>query len=240
MPRCGRSHASSRARQSHLSGFPAHERTDGHDGHATRSRRRKEAPPTTVTGAFGDPTKFIASLPAPRGIRVEFIEGIYRMAPPADEQHNFWAIDILVMLRNAGVPHAVAGVGYCPEAVGDAHVTGAFIPDFAVQHRLADASDIEFRRNHDGWYPSTMLRLVGEITSPGDADVDREGKYRTYARAGIPVYLLIDRQKGVAIAYSEPVDNGEDPRYNIAHQVGLGTKLELPDDLPAIDTAAFT
>ncbi|MYS80116.1 Uma2 family endonuclease [Embleya scabrispora] len=213
----------------------------GPDEGADVTALAEEAPPTTsLVDVVGDPTKFIATLPVPPGIRVEFIEGIYRMAPPADEEHNFWAIDILVMLRTAGVAHAVAGVGYCPEPDGDGRVTAAFIPDFAVQYRRANAADLAFRKNHDGWYPSTMLHLVGEITSPGNASIDREDKYRAYARAGIPIYVLIDRRKREAIAYSEPVDRGVDSGYNVAHHVALGTKLELPDGLPTLDTAAFT
>lgn len=186
------------------------------------------------------PTAFIATLAAPKGVRVEFIEGNYHMTPPANDQHNRWAVELIVQLRMAGVDLALIGNGYCSEPAGERHVTGAFIPDFVIPYRLPNDSDEAYRTSHDGWYPASMVHLAGEITSPSNGKVDREGKYRTYARAGIPVYVLIDRQKRLAVCHSDPVDRGEESYYRSADPVALGEKLQLPDDLPALDTAALT
>ncbi|MFI6585048.1 Uma2 family endonuclease [Embleya sp. NPDC050493] len=201
----------------------------------------QEAPTSaSLEELFAHPTRYIAALPVPQGIRAEYIEGIYHVTPPADEQHNFWASEIHWQLRTAGLDLAVIGMGYCVEPAGSKHVTGAFIPDFAVQHRRAGESDEAYRSSHDGWYPVSMVRLVGEVTSPGNASIDREGKYRTYARAGIPVYVLIDRQKGEAIAYSDPVDLGRKSHYRTTASVEIGLKLSLPGGLPVLDTSALT
>ncbi|MYW03979.1 Uma2 family endonuclease [Streptomyces sp. SID3343] len=189
---------------------------------------------------FAHPTRFIAAIPVPKGIRVEYIEEIYHVTPPANEEHNYWASEIYHQLRLAGVDLAVIGTGYCAEPAGSKHVTGAFIPDFVIQHRRSDEADQAYRTAHDGWYPASMVRLAGEVTSPGNASIDREGKYRTYARAGIPIYVLIDREKRSAIAYSDPVDRGKDSYYRVADRVKLGEKLPLPDGLPTLDTDALT
>jgi Uma2 family endonuclease len=185
------------------------------------------------------PTAFIASLHTPKGVRFEFIEGTYYMNPPANDEHNRWATRLVVQLFMAGWDEAIIGNGYCTEPAGERHVTGAFIPDFVVQHNPPSESDEAYRHSHDGWYPASMVRLACEITSPSNATVDREAKYRTYARAGIPVYLLIDRQKSLAIAYSDPLDRGEDSHYRVAHQVSLGEKLDLPNGLPTLDTSVL-
>ena len=50
--------------------------------------------------------------------------------------------------------------------------------------------------------------MVVEVTSH-DQDTDRRDrrdKPRAYARTGIPVYLLIDREKGYVVVHSDPTD----------------------------------
>ncbi|HSA49434.1 MAG TPA: Uma2 family endonuclease [Yinghuangia sp.] len=190
---------------------------------------------------FEHPTKFIAALDAPEGVHVEYIKGTYYVAPPAGDQHNDWALKIVFQWRTAGVEFTRIGNGYCTEPEGAEHVTGAFIPDFAIQIRGTTPEDEAHRHAHDGWYPSDMLRLVGEITSPSNHRIDREEKYRTYARAMIPVYVLIDRQRQLAIAFSDPVDEGaDDSHYKTEVRVKIGDVLALPDGLPPLDTSVLT
>ncbi|WP_436786464.1 Uma2 family endonuclease [Yinghuangia sp. YIM S10712] len=190
---------------------------------------------------FEHPTKFIAALDAPKGVRVEYIEGTYYVAPPAGDQHNNWAGLIYSALLTSGEHLARTTNGFCAEPPGAKHVTGAFIPDFLVLSRTPTDADENYRHAHDGWYPSDMLRLVGEITSPSNHRIDREEKYRTYARAMIPVYVLIDRQRQLAIAFSDPVDEGaDDSHYKTEVRVKIGDVLALPDGLPPLDTSVLT
>lgn len=197
------------------------------------------AVPSTLDDFTTRPTAFIAALPSPKGVRVEFIERNYYMTPPADSQHNGWAVNLVVQLHTAGARLALIGNGYCSEPAGVKHVTGAFIPDFEIPRRDPDDADEAYRHSHDGWYPTSMLHLVGEITSPSNARIDREAKYRSYARAGIPIYVLIDRERGLAICHSDPVDRGEDSHYRVTDPVKLGEVLRLPDGLPSLDTASL-
>ena len=45
-------------------------------------------------------------------------------------------------------------------------------------------------------YPAADVRLVVEITSPGNLATDRAIKPQLYAQAGIPHYLRIELQRG--------------------------------------------
>ncbi|MFE6072232.1 hypothetical protein [Streptomyces sp. NPDC056525] len=59
---------------------------------------------------------------------------------------------------------------------------------------------------------------------------------RAYARGGIPLYLLIDREAGEAVVGSEP--SGGDFGHKSVHK--LGTVVALPHPLGfALDTSAF-
>lgn len=84
------------------------------------------------------------------------------------------------------------------------------------------------------------VKLVVEVTSPDKRDLirDRKTKYAAYARAGIPLYLMVDRYDGggFTILYSNP--SGEE--YLDAHKVPFGEKLRLPEPFEVeIDTAEF-
>ncbi|WP_234542749.1 Uma2 family endonuclease [Streptomyces shenzhenensis] len=84
--------------------------------------------------------------------------------------------------------------------------------------------------------PSGVLMAV-EITSY-DSDThnrDRVEKPQAYAEAGIPVYLLIDRDNLSILVHSDP-----DPEdgYRDIHVVKLGGKVTLPDPVGIeLDTA---
>lgn len=84
------------------------------------------------------------------------------------------------------------------------------------------------------------VKLVVEVTSQDRRDLvrDREIKYAAYARAGIPLYLLVDRYDGDGFTtlYANP--SGE--QYLDAHKVPFGEKLTLPKPFDVeIDTARF-
>ena len=84
------------------------------------------------------------------------------------------------------------------------------------------------------------VKLVVEVTSPDKRDLvrDRETKYAAYARAGIPLYLLVDRyvSEGLTTLYSNPSGSA----YMDAHTAPFGEKLTLPKPFEVdIDTARF-
>ncbi|MGW7382657.1 Uma2 family endonuclease [Streptomyces sp. NPDC054794] len=101
--------------------------------------------------------------------------------------------------------------------------------------------DESYRRAHKGWYPIDMLSLVGEVTS-SNHEIDTGPKFRTYAAAGVPVYVPIDRHAKTAHCYTDPVLPGDDPTeayYDTDNKVDLGDPLALPAPYPTLDTAPF-
>ncbi|GAA2363483.1 Uma2 family endonuclease [Nonomuraea africana] len=76
--------------------------------------------------------------------------------------------------------------------------------------------------------------LVVEVVSPSSGHDDHAIKPREYARAGVPLYLLIDPAQDLAVLFSLPAEKG----YQQKTQVDLGKALDLPApwDL-SLDTA---
>ncbi|TKA09671.1 Uma2 family endonuclease [Actinacidiphila oryziradicis] len=76
------------------------------------------------------------------------------------------------------------------------------------------------------WAEPTDVLMVAEVTSY-DSDTDRRDrveKPRAYAEAGIPVYLLIDREAGEVTVFSEP----DGVRYESTKTVPFGKPITLP------------
>lgn len=77
------------------------------------------------------------------------------------------------------------------------------------------------------WAETDGVLMVLEITSY-DSDThlrDRVEKPRGYAEAGIPVYLLIDRDNLSVLVHSDP---DPDDGYQDIHTVKFGSKVALP------------
>ncbi|MGW1839870.1 Uma2 family endonuclease [Streptomyces sp. BBFR2] len=167
---------------------------------------------------------------APEGCKVEIIEGIVTVSPPPDTVHNFIADKIQRRLYTV-----------LPEDWGIYQTLGAevpsrkglYIPDLAV---VPDA----VVRDVTGCYvPAGAAELVVEITSKANASHDRIAKAAGYARAGVPLYLLVDRWApgGPTITlYGEP---GGDV-YRVLQAVKFGDELALPAPFDLLlDTGIF-
>ncbi|MEU7582221.1 Uma2 family endonuclease [Streptomyces sp. NPDC041068] len=169
-------------------------------------------------------------------IRPEYFEGMGIVPPQPDDEHNHEAAELYFQLRSAGFRLAGFGNGY---RIGPkkGRTTALVVPDFYVRRRRPSELDESYRKAHKGWYSIELLALVGEITS-SNHETDTGPKYRTYAAAGVPVYVLLHRQQGKAFAYSDPVQ-GEDPakaHYATKVEVELGHPLPLPAPYPKLDT----
>ncbi|WP_046497220.1 Uma2 family endonuclease [Streptomyces odonnellii] len=76
------------------------------------------------------------------------------------------------------------------------------------------------------WADPAGVLMTVEVTSY-DSDTDRRDrkeKPAAYAAAGIPVYLLIDRDHDTVTVHSDPSADG----YSVRHVVDFGTKVVLP------------
>ncbi|MCC9310356.1 Uma2 family endonuclease [Kitasatospora sp. RB6PN24] len=168
-------------------------------------------------------------------IRPEYIEGAVCMPPPPDYDHNHGAMQLLLQLHAGGWHQVGVGCGFATVLEGE-DVQTLVIPDFYVLNREPTELDDAFRKVHKGWYPINMLALAGEVTS-GNPGTDTGPEYRSYASAGVAVYVLVNREEKRAHAHFDP-----DPaarRYRSSYEAPLGEKLPLPAPYPALDTSAF-
>lgn len=170
-------------------------------------------------------------LETPEGFRAELIEGEIVVSPPpgGPHEHNIWRL-VRQVDRQSAVEMDFSGNkglllkrgGLCPKN----HV----IPDgvFAPLERdlFVDA---------EPWMPGDGVALVVEVTS-SQADRDRIGKRHCYAKAAIPLYLLVDRERQAVSLFSEPAAESED--YREEFRVPFGKPLPLPEPFSLVlDTA---
>ncbi|WP_327316691.1 Uma2 family endonuclease [Streptomyces sp. NBC_01235] len=78
---------------------------------------------------------------------------------------------------------------------------------------------------------ASAVRMVVEVVSPGkrDQERDRFGKRRDYARAGIPVYVLVDDYdgQGAVTLFTMPQPDRAD--WEDIHRVPYGTDVTIPE-----------
>lgn len=178
-------------------------------------------------GASVQETFELFSASAPKGWRVELIEGEIYVVPPANGEHEEIVSELSGQVRDhdRGLGR-YTGIGLSlPGTNGTVRV----IPDLAIAPKgsFGDQQD---------WHAPDPVLLVAEVTSPSTASRDRVQKIRAYARAGIPVYLMVDREADEAVVCSAP--DGDDYTHKSIHK--LGTEVPLPAPLGfTLDTAAF-
>ncbi|GGX78813.1 hypothetical protein GCM10010324_25470 [Streptomyces hiroshimensis] len=174
-------------------------------------------------------------------IRPECVEGWVIVPPQPDYNHGKSAYKLSVQLTAAGLELAGMGMGFRVSAHVDQRETtwALVIPDFYVLHREPTDLDEAYRKAHKGWYPIDLVALAGEVTSTNH-ETDTGPKYRSYAAAGVPVYVVVNRQERQVQVHSEPVADPDDPtksHYRTTLSTELGGKVELPAPYPVLDTA---
>ena len=98
--------------------------------------------------------------------------------------------------------------------------------DFALPDLAVVDEDFREHRLPGSQYPPELFHLVVEITSSNWQD-DLRIKPEAYARAGVPVYLIGDREHGEAEVLWRP-ENGE---YRSIAAYSRGDTLKLPGDV---------
>lgn len=159
-------------------------------------------------------------LDVPEGWRAEIIEERIVMTPPPGRPHNRIASRLTKALARI-IPDDWDI--YQTEGVSVPLRSSLFIPDLMVipQDRMPADDDPEPT-------PAERALLVVEITSKGNADTDRKTKLWSYAHAGVPLYLLIDRfaDGGPAVELYIDPDGGA---YQESHRVPFGKPIPLPE-----------
>ncbi|KUJ65713.1 hypothetical protein ACZ90_44315 [Streptomyces albus subsp. albus] len=160
------------------------------------------------------------ALETPEGFKAELIEGEIIVSPAPDGDHQD-AIDLIVVqvYGRSRVPMQQSGNtglilprgGLCPK--------NHAIPDITFAPR-----ELRLFRGAPSWMPCTGVAMVAEVISTRPAG-DRIAKRHCYARGGIPLYLLVDREEGMVTLLSEPVS--ED--YTEVHSAAFGKPITLPE-----------
>ncbi|MFB6705673.1 Uma2 family endonuclease [Streptomyces sp. NPDC056333] len=162
-------------------------------------------------------------LDVPEGWRAEIDEGQIVLVPPPHAHHNGIAAKVQRRLYR-DLPEELEI--YQTLGIHVAPLDKLYVPDLVVMpSELIDAADPE---SSDPLAASDALLIV-EITSKGNAREDRTKKYRAYARAAVPMYLLIDRfdtRGAMATLFTEP---NEDGTYKRSEAVPFGKPLTLPE-----------
>ncbi|MEV7284019.1 Uma2 family endonuclease [Streptomyces sp. NPDC093252] len=170
-------------------------------------------------------------------IQPEYLDGMTVVPPPPDHAHSHTVGELTFQMHTAGFPLVGRGNGY-RVTEKDGTTLGLLIPDFYLRRRKPSDADESYHVAHGGWYPIDMVALVGEVTS-AHHEIDTGPKFRVYAAAGVPVYVLINRTSRTAHCHTDPVLPDDDPTrayYATGTEVPLGTPLPLPAPLPPLHT----
>ncbi|NJQ00626.1 Uma2 family endonuclease [Streptomyces zingiberis] len=166
---------------------------------------------------------------APEGCRVEIVEGTITVSPPPANSHNVTAALLQRMLYPVLPENWEI---FQTQGLSVPERSGLYIPDLAV-------IPIASLKRPGHTVPAEEAELVVEITSRDNANHDRVSKVHGYARAGVPLYLLLDpwhSGRPTATLYGRP----ESATYRVLDSVVYGRPLRLPEPFDlTVDTSVF-
>ncbi|WP_328428131.1 Uma2 family endonuclease [Streptomyces sp. NBC_00443] len=171
------------------------------------------------------------ALDTPEGFRAELIEGEIVVTPPPDGDHEDCIGLILEQVYlNSRTRMQFAGTkGLILPGSGGGQ-KDRVIPDGTFAPR-----ELRLYRGADSWMPCDGVTMVLEVTSTKPR-ADREAKRRCYARGGIPLYLLVDREASSITLFSDP--EKDDYREHCTRP--MGKPLSLPEPFGfELETADF-
>jgi Uma2 family endonuclease len=156
-------------------------------------------------------------------MRVEYVdEGVLLLMEPPKPEHRaivrmmVAAIVTAVNFRNTPVDWEVNSENFQWELADG--TDRFYIPDLVIVHPGARTPEAE----------QAQIALVAEVTSPASADTvhnDRVVKPAQYAKAGVPLYLLVDQERA---SWALHALAGSRPGYEVLSAGKFGTDVELP------------
>ncbi|MEE1939360.1 Uma2 family endonuclease [Streptomyces sp. TRM 70361] len=170
-----------------------------------------------------------AAMDWPEGCRAEIVDGVVAVAPPASDTHDLIVDEVRRSLCE------VTPEGWAVrrrQAVSVPDRSGIYVPDLLVLPEPGPdgAGDL---------VPAERARLVVEVTSPSNARHDRGAKAVGCARAGVPLYLLVDPWAPggpTVLLYGEPREKA----YRLLRGGRFGEEIHLPAPFDfAVDTGMF-
>jgi Uma2 family endonuclease len=173
---------------------------------------------------------FWEDIEVPPGWRAEIMEGTVVVSPAPAVMHNRVANALSRLMHRSEIPETWEIYQTASLQIG---TTGdIYVPDLVVYpaDRLPGKG---------GVIQAEHALLVVEITSPSNADHDRERKLWGYAHGPVPLYLLVDphAQQGPQVTlYSCPGAG----TYRSMDRVPYGGSIVLPDPFNlTVDTTKF-
>ncbi|MGI5352313.1 Uma2 family endonuclease [Streptomyces sp. CA-250714] len=169
----------------------------------------------------------LLTMEVPEGFRAEIVGGNIVMSPWSKGYY----LDVMDSLVEQLMPRLPKDqrVSYAPFLFALPGQERAYGPDIYVAAR-------EAFRTYDRYIDGETLTLVAELTSNATRDVDWNDKLPVYAKAGIPVYLLLDMQDRSISVFSDPTPEGYAERTTC--RFGKPVQLPSPFDFE-LDTVPF-
>ncbi|GCD42801.1 Uma2 family endonuclease [Streptomyces paromomycinus] len=163
------------------------------------------------------------ALETPEGFRTEIVEGFIEV----------WRTGHLAQagranrLRDALSLH-LTGTPYVPyQCMYVVHRRNVWMPDVLIALRDTDEDDVQ----DDIGIRASAVPVIAEVVAPDQDGItrDRDRKRRAYARAGIPVYVLLDTydRRGTVTVFTTPCPGEAD--YAAGHRVPYGTDITIPE-----------
>ncbi|WP_257003967.1 Uma2 family endonuclease [Streptomyces sp. SA15] len=156
----------------------------------------------------------------PEGYRAEIIEGALEVQRIGRVRHA----GIVNRLRRALSESEMGDESGAFQGLAVVHRRSVWIPDLVIA-RLDAGADSE-----DIGVLASAVHLVAEVVSRGERhqDRDRVKKRRAYARADIPVYVIIDDYdgQGSVTVLTDPRPDKAD--WGGIHRVPYGTDITIP------------
>ncbi|MDJ1138453.1 Uma2 family endonuclease [Streptomyces iconiensis] len=179
---------------------------------------------------WGDLTRLREETKTPEGCKVEIAEELITVAPPLDNNHNVITHRVQRLLYTV-IPDDWGIFQTVGTAVPPCH--SLFVPDLAV------APEAVLESEPGNYIPAAAAELVVEVTSKNNANHDRIKKAEIYAKARVPLYLLIDRHAPggpTTPLYGEPRHDV----YRVLQAAPFGEPLHLPAPFDMdLDTKVF-
>lgn len=184
-------------------------------------------PETTTPGPDLDEVLWQAwkAMELPEGLRAEIIEGFIEVSPTGRYSHgkvsNRLRQELIRYLDGESRPYVVNN------DMNVIHGRTVWIPDAFI----SPEDDEEFVTEDGLGIDARCVCLIAEVVSPGHDGTqrDRVRKRRAYARAGIPVYVLIDPYEGHGIVTVLTGPCPDEANYASENRARYGTDVTIPE-----------
>ncbi|MFE1777188.1 Uma2 family endonuclease [Streptomyces sp. NPDC059008] len=186
-----------------------------------------EAPEAAMSGSDLDEVLWQAwkAMELPEGYRAEIVEEFIEVSPTGRYSHgkasNALRRELVLYLDRQSSSFRVNN------DINVIHRRKVWIPDAVV----SPESDDEFITDDGLGLDARCVVLVAEVVSPGHDGLqrDRVRKHRAYARAGIPVYVIIDDydDHGHVTVFTSP--SPEEAAYADSMRRPYGTDITIPE-----------